>query len=143
MKYTEMRGNVFESPLDFSLCHCISCDRKMGAGIARPMDKTFNLKNRMKTIWGEPKEYRGGHCLYVPPVFNLVTKPHYYDKPTLSSLKESLLHMKEIMDEVDATKIASPKIGCGLDKLYWNDVSNLIQEVFADVDELEWRVYYL
>lgn len=42
----------------------------------------------------------------------------------------------------DVGKLAMPKIGCGLDRLNWDDVSYLIQDIFKDID-IEIRVYYL
>lgn len=32
------------------------------------------------------------------------------------------------------TKLAMPKIGCGLDILEWNKVSEIIKDVFKDTD---------
>ena len=31
-------------------------------------------------------------------------------------------------------KIAMPIIGCGLDRLEWNKVSQIIQDLFCDID---------
>ena len=42
--------------------------------------------------------------------------------------------MKEQLDFLGATKLAMPKIGCGLDKLSWSQVYDIICEVFEDMD---------
>ena len=42
--------------------------------------------------------------------------------------------MKTICYKETITKIAMPVIGCGLDKLSWDKVSEIIQEVFSDSD---------
>jgi len=42
--------------------------------------------------------------------------------------------MKQICLENNIKKIAMPVIGCGLDRLNWNDVSEQIKDVFADMD---------
>ena len=39
-------------------------------------------------------------------------------------------------------EIATPKIGCGLDKLEWPKVEKIIKEVFGDTD-MQIKVYYL
>ena len=50
--------------------------------------------------------------------------------------------MKEICLKENITKIAMPKIGCGLDQLNWNDVKRLLFETFENTD-IEIFVCYL
>ena len=50
--------------------------------------------------------------------------------------------MKRGCETENITKIAMPKIGCGLDKLKWEDVSSAIKEIFAD-SQIEIVVCYL
>ena len=38
------------------------------------------------------------------------------------------------MDFNATTKLAMPKIGCGLDRLDWDEVYDIICEVFEDTD---------
>ena len=49
-------------------------------------------------------------------------------------MKFALEKMKQICLENNIKKIAMPVIGCGLDRLNWNDVSEQIKDVFADMD---------
>ena len=65
-------------------------------------------------------------------IYNLVTKSRYFDKPTYENLWQSLQAMKEHAVKNQVKNIAMPKIGCGLDMLEWNTVSNLIMNVFLD-----------
>ena len=67
-------------------------------------------------------------------VFNLVTKPKCYHKPRYEAVREALETMREIMDINATTKIAMPRIGCGLDRLDWDEVYEIICEVFEDTD---------
>ena len=67
-------------------------------------------------------------------VFNLVTKKRYWEKPTMENMKKALIILRRQCEKYDIKKLAMPKIGCGLDGLYWNVVSHLIQEVFYDSD---------
>jgi hypothetical protein len=78
--------------------------------------------------------YEGGDALLVDNVFNLVTKPKCYHKPTYESLRESLEAMKNLMSLWAVTKLAIPKIGCGLDRLSWPEVYDIICEVFEGTD---------
>ena len=57
-------------------------------------------------------------------------------------MKRALHELKTGCEKENITKIAMPKIGCGLDKLNWNDVSSAIKEIFAD-SQIEIVVCYL
>ena len=51
-------------------------------------------------------------------------------KPTYKTLKSALLDLKQQLIENGETEIAMPMIGCGLDKLQWDKVEAMIEEVF-------------
>lgn len=42
--------------------------------------------------------------------------------------------MKKLCVAKNINKIAMPLIGCGLDRLQWEKVSEIVQEVFKDID---------
>ena len=42
----------------------------------------------------------------------------------------------------DIKKLAMPKIGCGLDGLNWERVSQMIREIFEDTD-IQITIYYI
>lgn len=134
MKYSEVKKDLFSVPNHFYLAHCIASDLAMGAGIAVPMQDKFSLRSALKYF-----EYRGASlkhptCIKVDRVFNLITKAKSSGKPTLKSLQKSLDIMKDIVIANNIKHLAMPKIGCGLDRLNWDDVSEYIQEIFKDVD---------
>ncbi len=85
-----------------------------------------------------------GGCAYLNLkdryVFYLVTKERYFYKPTMSSLESSLRAMRDLCIEKNIHQLAMPRIGCGLDKLNWDKVSELIQSVFQD-DDIEITIY--
>ena len=144
MKFTVEKRDLFTVPKDYTLCHCISADFALGAGIA----KKFALKGVKKELLNLYKKgiwCGNGYALIchyddidsIRSVVNLVTKEKYYYKPTYQTLKESLVDMKccyLVNFGEHASKIAMPKIGCGLDRLKWDDVEHIIKDVFADTD---------
>lgn len=133
MTITTEKRDLFTMPQGYYLAHCISADFALGAGIAKTFDSVYNM--RFKLFKNYPDyQYNGGDALLINNTFNLVTKPKYWHKPTYDSLREALEMMKEQMDFVDTTKLAMPKIGCGLDKLSWDKVYEVICEVFEDTD---------
>ena len=137
MRYREEQRDLFSAGTDYYLAHCISADFGMGKGIVIEFNKRFDMKRKLQekypaylTRWN----WTHGDCIREGKVLNLITKERYYDKPTLVTLKNSLDKMKEICLNENITKIAMPKIGCGLDKLSWTDVKQLLFETFEDTD---------
>ena len=133
MNITIENRDLFTVPQGYYLAHCISADFALGAGIAKTFDKVYNMRFKLFRDY-DPYEYDGGDALLVDNVFNLVTKDKCYHKPTYESLRESLEVMKHIMELGVITKLAMPKIGCGLDRLSWSEVYDIICEVFEDTD---------
>ena len=142
MTYKEEKRDLFTLDDSYYLAHCISADFKLGAGIAVEFDKRFGMKKKLSELvpWGNNEKFwdankaNHGYCLRVDNVFNLVTKRNYWNKPTLQTMKNALVNLRDLYCYYSSVKIAMPKIGCGLDRLNWDDVSTLIQEVFKDTD---------
>lgn len=163
MNYIEEHRDLFSLSIsEYSFVHCISSDFKLGAGIAHEFDGRFSIRQHLF------KRYPNYHdrwvsegikydCLItdlnnwgyvyrtrsietnVNPIFNLVTKTNYWDKPTLESMRGSLTLLKEYCVSLNIKKLAMPCIGCGLDRLTWSKVSKLIKQIFDDTD-IEIRV---
>ena len=133
MTITTEKRDLFTMPQGYYLAHCISSDFALGAGIAKTFDSVYNMRFKLFRNYPDYK-YNGGDALLVDNVYNLVTKPKYWHKPTYDSLREALEMMKEQMDFVGATKLAMPKIAAGLDRLEWSKVYDIICEVFEDAD---------
>ena len=60
-------------------------------------------------------------------IFYLVTKKSIGDKPTMATLSSSLFMMFARMKKMGLTTISMPRIGCGLDRLDWEEVEPLIE----------------
>ena len=133
MTITIESRDLFTVPQGYYLAHCISADFALGAGIAKTFDEVYNMRFKLFREY-DCYEYKGGDALLIDNVFNLVTKPKCYHKPRYEALVEALETMKDIMDANKTTKLAMPKIGCGLDRLDWNEVYEIICDVFKDMD---------
>ena len=131
MNITIETRDLFTVPQGYYLAHCISADFALGAGIAKVFDNVYNMRFKLFRMYDEYK-YQGGDALLVDNVFNLVTKPKCYHQPTYDSLREALESMRAQMELFAVTKLAIPMIGCGLDRLNWEDVYAIIEDVFAD-----------
>lgn len=133
MNITIENRDLFTVPQGYYLCHCISSDFALGAGIAKTFDEIYNMRYKLFREFGD-YQYEGGDALLIDNVFNLVTKPKYYHKPRYEALKEALEAMKDIMDMFSITKLAMPRIGSGLDKLDKDKVYDMLYEVFKDTN---------
>lgn len=138
MTFTEEKGDLFAEEIieNYALCHCISSDFALGAGIAKEFAKMGVKKALCEKF---PKQWQDrGYCLMTETngvtVANLVTKERYFHKPTLETLRQALENLRKQALEMKLTRIAMPKIGCGLDKLEWTVVREIIRDVFADTD---------
>lgn len=137
MTLTEVHQDLFTVPKDYCLVHCISADFALGAGIAKEFAKR-GVKEWLLN-YSLVTERKVGKCIITFETgwraeFNLITKEKYWQKPTYDSLKTALEAAKVFCSPCSNTKLAMPRIGCGLDKLQWNKVKQIIEEVFANTD---------
>ena len=132
MNYMLKNMDLLSVPQGYYIAHCISADFALGAGVAKQIDSVFNMREGLRLLYPHPVKVPS--CLPVGNVFNLVTKDRYWQKPTLDSLRKSVEMMKACALKMGVKNIAMPKIGCGLDKLDWEDVTVMIQDVFSDTD---------
>ena len=142
MKIKEVKADLFSAPDDYYLAHCISADFGMGKGIVVEFNNRFNMRNKLLKKYPLNDWDNKGYCLRCGRVFNLVTKEFYYNKPTYKTLENALCDMRDCVTKYGISKIAMPKIGCGLDRLLWGKVRKIIENVFEDVD-VEILVCYL
>lgn len=146
MTYKEIQCDLFELDLnEYWFVQCISADFAMGKGIALKFNEVFDSKtglintyNRsvVNTLWND----LNGFCLIYNRTFNLVTKEHYWEKPTINTMRNALMDLKNLCihaltySNLKKFSLAMPRIGCGLDRLKWEQVRDLIHEVFDDTD---------
>lgn len=138
MTIREEQRDLFTVPTDYILVHCISADLAMGAGIA----KEFTKRGVKAQLQRDYQEIEVGDCLVSDTTgwraeLNLVTKEKYWQKPTYETMRMALEDTKSLYEEImsyENVKLAMPRIGCGLDRLQWDKVKAIIEEVFADTD---------
>jgi hypothetical protein len=137
LDYQEIKGNLFEHiQPDVVYANCIAADGKYGAGIAPVfIDQVFHQREQvLKGLEDSQLDGDKGWCLLVDHCAYLITKRFTHGKPTYTSMIGALGSLKTQMEEKNLNKLYMPKIGCGLDKLNWDKVSNLIKEIFQYTD---------
>lgn len=77
-----------------------------------------------------------------PHILGLVTKERYYDKPTLDTMRTAILELREYLkrvrffgDDDMVIEVMMPHIGCGLDRLRWGDVREILFEELHGLGE--------
>lgn len=138
MRFTQQQGDLFELADEYYLAHCISSDLALGKGIAAEFVKRYDMKYKLKARYPNGVVNEQGEwlniCVLESRVFNLVTKQKYWQKPTYATLREALIDMRDQAVAIKVKKIAMPRIGCGLDKLNWEKVMKIINDLFVDTD---------
>ena len=138
---------------DFLICHCISADAAMGAGVALALVRRFpSMKSEVKDCLKDiPLTQRISQVVFFVDdtsnalsntiVANMITKARYWEKSStmphgayLINLCRCLVSVRQVMLERGIKKLAMPKIGCGLDRCSWTDVESIISDVFGDTD---------
>ena len=132
MTIKEEVRDLFAVPQGYYLAHCISHDFALGAGIAKQFTEVYNMRKKLNKFYGFSRSV--GEAYLVDNVFNLITKERYFEKPTYGSLTKCLKDMKDQMSDLMISKLAIPQIGCGLDRLNWENVKAIIEEIFNDTD---------
>lgn len=129
--------DLFTVPQGYYLAHCISGDYALGAGIAKQFVENYNMRFKLHKNYPIPdgeKFANVGQALLVDNVFNLVTKARVFHKPTYESLYDTLLDMRIQCEDLDISRLAVPLLGCGLDRLNWEQVKDIIEDVFDSTD---------
>jgi O-acetyl-ADP-ribose deacetylase (regulator of RNase III) len=153
----ELRGDLFSA--ETALAHCVSACFHMNKGVARLFKHRFD---GVTDLIAQKKRVGEAAVLACPPpasanddakknktvgassgrfLYYLVTKDKFWQKPTYQALRSALLDMRKHAQVHGVTAIAMPRIGCGLDKLEWSRVLQLIRDVFSAESGIVVTVY--
>lgn len=145
MEYKELSSNLFENI--GGACwylQCISADYDMSGGLALKFNETFDIKNKllsvnpytMKLMWTRHGTIANNLCPPFLPscVICLVTKQNAWEKASLTTVRESLMMAKRYMDMGTIKLVKLPKELCDIDGLAWEDVREIIKQIFTDSD---------
>ena len=141
-------GNILEDEAD-ALVNTVNCVGVMGKGIALQFKKAFPQIFEPYERACEADEIRPGKVHVVELqrlaapylVINFPTKRHWRSNSRLDDIQAGLDDLARVVDEHDIDSIAIPPLGCGLGGLDWEDVRPLIEETFADFDDVSITVY--
>ncbi len=127
------KGNLFLSPPQEPLAHCVSEDCAYGAGIA----VTFKEKYGVEKVKSQNK--KSGECAVTQEedgrtIFHIITKRQCNDLPIYESFTSSLNHVRDWCVKHKVKSVSVPRLGCGLDKLDFQRVQKILSKVFTGID---------
>jgi len=131
----EQKGSVFTLGARYALVHCIAQDAMMGAGIARKFREKYPdmqryIRSKRPKI-GEIVVYEGEDGRVI---VNMVTKASSWDKPKREDFNKALITLVEWIEDERIKYVGMPKIGSGLDQLYWGITLSDIKTMLFNTD---------
>lgn len=142
MVFIEEHGDITKQPKEYVIAHCISVDCAMGAGVVVPIcKKHVGLKPSCKEYVRKNPNALGFAYRYeddLGVVYNMFSKQNVSEhagylisyEQYLSQLKRCLESIRLQMQLNHENYLAMPLIGCGLDRCKWDDVKEIILDVF-------------
>lgn len=105
------------------------CRLVMGAGVAKYARNTYK---DIDLFWGKHVKEKGNTpCAIVEHMLiSFPTKHHYKDPSSMDLIKVSALLIKDLVDKQKIEELHLPRVGCGLGGLMWNDVHDVLNEIF-------------
>ena len=142
-----VHGSIFNAPKKSSLAQCISGDTKFGMfrGISVDFLRHFP---ELQILRGKSMSYdKLGTAVPVKVeerfIYNLVTKPLHYMKPTKACVYSALHSMRAHAIENSVLNLAIPLLGSGCDKLdFCSDVFPMLEDVFEGTG-ISIEIFYL
>ncbi|XP_068078918.1 uncharacterized protein [Danio rerio] len=129
-KILQRTGDLLQTPEHIPIAHCISADYALGAGVAKQIRDKYGVEE-LNTSVAQP-----GDCIKTThgprQIYHLVTKWWCRDLPTYEHLETSLIKLCYQCKKDKNKILAIPKLGCGLDKLDYTKVKEIIEKVFKE-----------
>jgi O-acetyl-ADP-ribose deacetylase (regulator of RNase III) len=143
----QAKGNLLRAEVE-ALVNTVNCVGIMGKGVALQFRQAFPDNFRAY----ESACKRGGVSIgrmfvtytekFEPRlIINFPTKKHWKGNSKLEDIRSGLSDLVQVIREENIRSIAIPPLGCGLGGLRWDEVLPMIEEAFADLPEVEVRVF--
>ena len=128
--YEEKQVDLLSVPVYYHIAHCIPADLSFWGETANKIDLLYNMKQQiLEYEWYAVKK---GTAFLVDNVYNLIVTNKKFERPTLEDLKVCVLDMAKDCILGNVKYLAMPHIGCGHNKLNWEDVKPMILDCFEE-----------
>lgn len=141
-------GNLLDADVE-ALVNTVNAVGVMSKGIALQFKKAFpeNYKAYKKACDAglvEPGRmfvFEVGALHHPRYILNFPTKRHWKGKSKIEDIKSGLDALVEEVKRLNINSLALPPLGCGNGGLDWSEVSQLIEQAFADLPEVQVLMY--
>ncbi|WP_308191941.1 type II toxin-antitoxin system antitoxin DNA ADP-ribosyl glycohydrolase DarG [Gordonia liuliyuniae] len=145
---TNATGDLLHADVE-ALVNTVNTVGVMGKGIALQFRRAYPAMFKAYAKASKAGEVRLGH-MYVWEtgalsgprlIVNFPTKSHWKSGSTLADIEAGLADLVQVIREQHITSIAVPPLGCGNGGLAWADVEPRIRRAFAELPDVDVRLY--
>ncbi|KAJ8932053.1 hypothetical protein NQ318_008401 [Aromia moschata] len=104
--------DLFQTPADFCLAHCLEELRRQRPEVGRVLQITAAEQEKERSV------------------FYLVTKQLSHHKPTYQTVWDTLVELRDVLLSQSISSLAIPKIASGLDGLDWRVIRSMLEVLF-------------
>ena len=123
------------------LCHCISNDKALGAGIAAQIEHQYGVRQELHKV-----QTRVGDVVATQiggkTIFHLITKEKSWQLPRFDDLMQALANLKVQMKQLGVKALAAPRLGAGIDQLPFENTLQYIKDLFKG-SGVKWVIHTL
>jgi O-acetyl-ADP-ribose deacetylase (regulator of RNase III) len=143
------QGDLLKQDDVDAIVNTVNCVGVMGKGIALQFKNKWPANFREYGAACKSKLVRPGRMMVhdsgglVRPnyIINFPTKDHWRGASKIEYIRDGLVDLIVQVRRLGIRSIAIPPLGCGNGGLNWNEVRPLIEEAFADINDVEVRLF--
>lgn len=130
----ELKEDLLAMPVYYNIAHCIPADLTAHGITAQRIEAIYDLVNLLKHDYMDWKVRPDvGDVNYLKNVFTLFATPKKYARPSMEDLRKCVANLAQECADLGIMHLAMPRIGCGHNKLNWDEVKDMICEEFKKV----------
>lgn len=149
MSFIEHNGDVFNTDAEI-IAHGVNVKSLMGSGFAKIVSDNYPSVEKSYMEACESGELVPGGVQVVQAeedphilIANVATQVNPGADARLELVEEGLENLFIYMRENDYSTVAMPRIGCGVGGLDWEDVSDILNEISDNYDDIHVKVWTL
>ena len=127
----DLKADLLSMPVYYNIAHCLPADLSVYGNTAKRIDEYYDLVDRILTNVEEGETFFVGEVIALDNVFTLIVNPKARTHPTLNDMRKCINALALYCAQSGVMHLAMPRIGCGHNKLNWDEVKHMICEEFA------------
>lgn len=132
VEYEEVNKDMFDLPPYYNICYGIPADLSLGSETAHKLDSYYHIVDR---VTDEFEDRGAGETIWIRNLFLLMIANKKYEPITMTNLKHCIEDLARYCLNEEIVYLAMPFIGCGKGKLDWEEVREMILDVFTEAIE--------